>query len=207
MISMMRWMRSAGDVINSRLEATAITVTERVYDANYPHEDGTWEVIDIPVGINDLDGHLALAYARSRQQSDDYNRMGRQRCVLEAVAEQADPVDLISELPNLVPSIKESVITDISVGNFPDFIELLGKADLETIVSIRFIFDAPEFAGTSTSYVAEWFGEGYPVPNMDLIQQTVATALRLSPSEAIATLNLQPIEETCGPPTMTTARG
>jgi len=180
------------------LGGVTINVTERVYDDHYPHEDGTWEVIDIPVGINAMDGHLALAYARSRQQSDDYNRMGRQRCVLEAVAEQSDPVQLISELPNLVPSIKESVTTDIPVSSFPDFIELLGKADLETIVSIRFIFDAPEFAGTSTSYVAEWFGEGYPVPNMELISQTVATALTLPPAEAIETLNLQPIEDTCG---------
>lgn len=180
------------------LGGVTITVTERVYDDKYPHEDGTVEIIDIPVGVSHMDGHLALAYARIRRHTDDYNRMGRQRCVLEAVAEQADPVDLIAELPNLVPAIKESVVTDIPVGNFPDFIELLGKADLETIVSIRFIFDAPEFAGTSTSYVAEWFGDGYPIPNMELIRETVATALSMSPTEAIEALNLQPIEATCG---------
>jgi hypothetical protein len=31
-----------------------------------------------------------------------------------------------------------------------------------------------------------------------LIQQTVATALSLPPADAIAALNLQPIDEVCG---------
>ncbi|MCJ7726913.1 MAG: LCP family protein [Acidimicrobiia bacterium] len=185
------------DVIDA-LGGVAINVTERVLDENYPHEDGTREVIDIPVGLQEMDGHTALAYARIRALTDDYNRMGRQRCVIEALAEQSDPVELISELPNLVPSIKDSIVTDIPVANFPDFIELLMVADLETIVSIRFIFDAPEFAGTSTSYVKEWYGEGYPVPDLDLIQQTTATALSMSPADAIASLNLQPLEDVCG---------
>ena len=185
------------DIIDA-LGGITINVTERVYDENYPHEDGTREVIDIPAGIQEMDGHTALAYARSRIQTDDYNRMGRQRCVLEALAQQTDPVTLLNELPTIVPAIADSLVTDIPVGDFPDFLDLLRVADLETIVSIRFIFDAPEFAGTSTSYVAEWIGEGYPFPDYDLIQQTVATALSMSPADAIATLNLQPIEETCG---------
>ncbi|MCB2222664.1 MAG: LCP family protein [Actinobacteria bacterium] len=185
------------DVIDA-LGGVEITVTERVYDPNYPHEDGTREVIDIQPGTYDMDGHTALAYARIRANSDDYNRMGRQRCVIEALAEQSNPVELLSELPNLVPAIQDSITTDIPVNRFPDFIDLLRRADLETIVSIRFIYDAPEFAGTSTSYVAEWIGEGYPFPNYELIQQTVATALSMSPTDAIAALNLQPIEETCG---------
>jgi LCP family protein required for cell wall assembly len=185
------------DIIDA-LGGVTITVTERVYDPNYPHEDGTREEIDIQPGTYDMDGHTALAYARIRANSDDYNRMGRQRCVLEALAGQADPVSLINQLPTLVPAIKDSLVTDIPVEDFPDFIRLLEVADLENIVSIRFIYDAPEFAGTSTSYVAEWIGEGYPFPNYPLIQDTVETALSLPPAEAIETLNLQPIEETCG---------
>ena len=185
------------DIIDA-LGGVTINVTERVYDEIYPHEDGTVEVIDIPVGVQQMDGHIALAYARSRRQSDDYNRMGRQRCVLEALAEQADPISLVNELPTIVPALADSLVTDIPVSDFPNFLDLLSVADLETIVSIRFIFDAPEFAGTSESYVAEWIGEGYPFPDYDLIQQTVATALSLPPADAIAALNLQPLEDICG---------
>jgi len=185
------------DIIDA-LGGITINVQDAVYDDNYPHEDGTREIIDIPVGIQEMDGHTALAYARSRVQTDDYNRMGRQRCVLEALAQQADPVTLVNELPTIIPAMADSLVTDIPVSQFPDFLDLLSVADLETIVSIRFIFDAPEFAGTSTSYVAEWIGDGYPFPDYDIIQQTVATALSMSPTDAIEALNLQPIEETCG---------
>ncbi len=185
------------DVIDA-LGGVTITVTERVYDGAYPHEDGSLEVIDIQPGTYDMDGHLALAYARSRRTSDDYDRMGRQRCVIEAVAEQADPISLLRRLPDLVPAIQGSIVTDIPVADIPDFLDLLGRADLETIPSIRFMRRAPEFEGTPTSYVAAWTSDRYPIPNVDLIRETVATTISLPPAEAIEALNLQPIEEICG---------
>jgi len=185
------------DVIDA-LGGVTITVTERVYDATYPHEDGTEEVIDIQPGTYDMDGHLALAYARSRRTSDDYNRMGRQRCVIEAVAEQSDPIGLLRQLPDLVPTIQGSVVTDIPVADIPDFLDLLDRADLEIIPSVRFIWLAPELAGTQASYVTGWTSDRYPIPNVDLIRETVATAVSLPPEEAIEVLNLQPIEEICG---------
>jgi len=179
------------------LGGVTIDVSERVYDGEYPHEDGSTVVIDIPAGLQHMDGHTALAYTRSRQQSDDYHRMGRQRCLLEALAQESDPVRLINQLPTIVPAISDSLVTDIPVRNFPDFIDLLRVADLDNIVSIRFIPNAPEFAGTPTSYVAEWVGAGYPYPDYDLIRATVATALSLPPLQAIETLNLQPLDEAC----------
>jgi len=185
------------DVVDA-VGGVTITVTERVYDASYPHEDGSREVIDIQPGTYDMDGHLALAYARSRRASDDYDRMGRQRCVIEALAEQADPISLLRQLPDLVPAIEGSVITDIPVASIPDFIDLLSRVDLETIPSIRFMWRAPEFAGTPMSYVAGWTSDRYPIPNVELIRETVATTISLPPAEAIETLNLQPIEEICG---------
>ncbi|MFH2072882.1 MAG: LCP family protein [Actinomycetota bacterium] len=185
------------DIVDA-VGGVTITVTERVYDPIYPHEDGTTEVIDIQPGTYDMDGHLALAYARSRRASDDYDRMGRQRCVIEALAEQADPIGLLRRLPDLVPAIQGTVVTDITVASIPDFIDLLSRADLGTIPSIRFMWRAPEFEGTPTSYVAGWTPDRYPIPNVALIRETVATAISLPPAEAIETLNLQPIEEICG---------
>jgi hypothetical protein len=90
------------------------------------------------------------------------------------------------------------VVTDIPVASIPDFIDLLSRADLGTIPSIRFMWRAPEFEGTPTSYVAGWTPDRYPIPNVALIRETVATAISLPPAEAIKTLNLQPIEEICG---------
>jgi len=175
-----------------------IVVTEDLYDPAYPNEDGTVEEKLLPAGEHHLDGHEALFYARSRQQSSDFARMNRQRCVLEAMAEGADPVELLRGLPSIVPAIESSVRTDIAVASIPDFLDLVAKVNTDEIVSIRFMPDAPEFAGTPTSYIAEWTDEGFPIPDRDFIAETVETALSLPPLEAIDLLNLQPLDDLCG---------
>jgi len=175
-----------------------IVVTERVYDSAYPNEDGTVSEMDLQPGQHHMDGHLALYYARSRQGSHDFDRMNRQRCVLEALVEQADPVTLLREFPTIVPAVEESVLTDLPMAAVPDFIELVARVNTQEIVSIRFMPDAPEFAGTSTSYIGDWTADRYPIPDRGFIAQTVATALSLPPLEAIAVLNLQPLDDVCG---------
>ncbi len=177
-----------------------IYVPERIYDTEYPNVDGTYSVIDLQPGTYHMDGEMALYYARSRQGSTDFNRMNRQRCVLEALAEQADPVTLIHELPTIVPAVEASVVTDLPMDELAAFVDLLTQVNTEEIVSIRFMPYAPEFDGTPTSYIAEWTEDGYPIPDRDFIAQTVATALSLPPLEAIAVLNLQPLDDICSQP-------
>lgn len=177
-----------------------IYVPERVYDTEYPNEDGTTSVMDLQPGTYHMDGHLALYYARSRQGSTDFNRMNRQRCVLEALAEQAAPVTLIQELPTIVPAVERSVFTDVPMNELAAFVDLLSKVNTEEIVSIRFMPYAPEFDGTPTSYIAAWTEDRYPIPDRDFIAQTVATALSLPPLEAIEVLNLQPLDDICRQP-------
>lgn len=175
-----------------------ITIPTDLYDPAYPNEDGTTEEKRLVAGQHHLNGHDALFYARSRQQSDDFNRMNRQRCVLEAMAAGADPVQLLRGLPSIVPAIEESVRTDIAMASIPDFLDLLAKVNTDEIVSIRFMPNAPEFDGTPTSYIAEFTSDGFPVPDRDFIAETVQTALSLPPLEAIEVLNLQPLEDVCG---------
>ncbi|HSM02003.1 MAG TPA: LCP family protein, partial [Acidimicrobiia bacterium] len=183
------------DIIDA-LGGLDITVNRRIYDAEYPHEDGYLIEIEFLPGTYHMNGHQALAFARTRHDSDDFDRMGRQRCVLEALAREADPVSLLRQLPSLVPAIERSVITDIPVARFPDFLDLLGKVDTTQLVSMRFMPNAPEFAGTPTSYVA-YQVEGYNVPDVDLIRERVEIATTLPPIEAIEALNLQPLDEVC----------
>jgi anionic cell wall polymer biosynthesis LytR-Cps2A-Psr (LCP) family protein len=177
-----------------------IYVPERIYDTEYPNLDGTYSVIDLQPGTYHMDGEMALYFARSRQGSTDFNRMNRQRCVLEALAESADPVSLVHELPTIVPAVEQSVFTDLPMGELAAFINLLSKVNTAEIVSIRFMPYAPEFDGTPTSYIAEWTEDRYPVPDRDFIAQTVATALSLPPLEAIEVLNLRPLDDICSEP-------
>jgi LCP family protein required for cell wall assembly len=165
-----------------------VTVTERVYDPAYPHEDGTTEVIDFQPGVYDLDGHQALAYARSRYSSDDYNRMGRQRCVIQAMVEQASPFDLLRGFPAIAETLKQSLETDIPLERIPDLIELLPDADIDGAVSLRLI--PPVYnAGRNSG--------GYPLPNVERIREHVAIVMELPPEEAIVVLGIEPLADAC----------
>jgi LCP family protein required for cell wall assembly len=181
------------DVIDA-IGGVDIEVLHPIHDDEYPNVDGTYSVKDQAPGIYHMNGTQALYYARSRHATDDFNRMGRQRCVLQAVAEQSSPLRLLGQFD----TIKESVLTDLPDSAILYLIDLLPEVNTDEIVSIRFMPDAPEFAGTPTSYIAGWTADRYPIPNRDFIAQTVATALSLPPAEAIATLNLQPLEAVCG---------
>jgi polyisoprenyl-teichoic acid--peptidoglycan teichoic acid transferase len=186
------------DMVNA-LGGVTIYVPDRVYDANYPKEDGTTEVIDIPVGEYHMDGHLALAYARSRHSSDDYNRMGRQRCVLEAMLQEANPVTLALHIGSLADAVTKYVTTDIPIDQLPNLVKLLPKVDSSNIVSVRFI---------PPDYVAGYRPDRYSIPDIEKIQETVSIATSLPASDAIAALGLQPLADTCGKPpeeTTTTA--
>lgn len=171
------------------LGGVQITVTERVFDSAYPHEDGTVEVIDIQPGTYHMDGHLALAYARSRQGSDDYNRMGRQRCLLEAVAAQADVVTIARSFANITDTIKNSMLTDIPLERLPDIVQIIPKVDTDRVVALA--FEPPGYtAGRDASF--------YPIPDVATIQNAVDIVVSLPAAEAIAVLGLQPLSEECG---------
>jgi anionic cell wall polymer biosynthesis LytR-Cps2A-Psr (LCP) family protein len=168
-----------------------ITVTERIYDAEYPYEDGTLGVLDIAPGEYHMDGHLALAYARSRHATDDYDRMGRQRCVLQAVADQASPADLIRSFPTLAQAIKDNVSTDIPLERLPDLVDLLATMDTENMVALPLV--PPRFTGPRTS-------DGYNTPDLPVIRDAVHIVTTLPPDEAIAQLGLEPLADACAVP-------
>jgi LCP family protein required for cell wall assembly len=176
------------DIIDA-LGGVDIVVPERLYDAAYPHEDGSTEVIDIQPGEYHMDGHLALAYARSRRSSDDYNRMGRQRCVVQAVIDQADVRTILRNYPTLAEAAKRSLSTDIPLDSLPDFVELVPLVDPDEMLSIR--LTPPRFTGPRTA-------DGYNTPDLDEIRYVVSTALELPPDEAIEVLGLEDLEVECG---------
>jgi len=165
-----------------------ITVTERIFDADYPHEDGSTEVIDLAPGTYDMDGHLALAYARTREGSDDYNRMGRQRCLLQAVAAQADPVSVARSFANITNTIKNNLLTDIPLERLPDLIQIIPKLDPARIVAVG--FEPPDYTGPRTA-------DFYPTPDLAAIQGVVSTVLKLPAADAIAALGLDQLSQEC----------
>ena len=108
--------------------------------------------------------------------------MDRQRCLLGALAEQADPLGIAIRLPALVPVLKDVISTNIPLGHLPDLVEAAAEFDLADIVSVRLI--PPTY-----TYGTDEFG--HPIPRTARIQDTVRQVLdgtyeeggRLSPTD------------------------
>lgn len=71
-----------------------------------------------------LTGYQAMWYARSRSQSTDYARMGRQSCVINAVIDQANPQTMLTHYESMADAGKNMVITDIPGNVLPAVVSL-----------------------------------------------------------------------------------
>jgi len=93
-----------------------------VYDATYPNSDGSGPVeIFFPAGVQTLDGWHALAYARTRHQDGDVNRMRRQQAVLGALQREIF-CDLLGRLPALLEVARDAVWTNLPLEDVPDML-------------------------------------------------------------------------------------
>ncbi|WP_436758002.1 LCP family protein [Streptosporangium sp. V21-05] len=93
----------------------------------------------IEAGRRKLSGEEALWYGRSRTDSDDYVRMGRQKCLLNAVAKQADPVAVFQSFEKLATAAVDAISTDIPRQLLPDLIELAERVKDSRIRSLQFV--------------------------------------------------------------------
>lgn len=78
-------------------------------------------------GTRKLDGKEALWYGRSRTFSSDYVRMGRQKCLMRAIARQADPQTVLTKFDRLAAAAKRTLSTDIPQELLPALITLADK--------------------------------------------------------------------------------
>jgi anionic cell wall polymer biosynthesis LytR-Cps2A-Psr (LCP) family protein len=81
----------------------------------------------LKAGYRKLNGTEALWYGRSRTYSDDYVRMGRQKCLLRAIARQADPQKVLLRFNQLAAAAKSTLSTDIPPSLLPALVDLAGK--------------------------------------------------------------------------------
>jgi len=93
----------------------------------------------IEPGANEhLDGFHALWYARGRYGADDYQRMSRQRCVVNAIIDEADPVNLLRRYQALASAGSQVVRTDIPQQLLSPFVQLALKAKDHRARSVLF---------------------------------------------------------------------
>lgn len=99
-----------------------------------------------------LDGFEALWFTRGRYGSTDYKRMERQRCAINAIIDEADPLSLFRHYQELARTAKRIVRTDIPRKLLPSFVDLANLVKGKQIKSVGFerseAFDPndPDFA-------------------------------------------------------------
>ena len=87
-------------------------------------------------GPQTLKGKDALWYVRSREGSDNYDRMCRQQRMLKTTLEQVDPQEIATAYPKLANSATRNIATSIPQNEIPAFIELalmMQKGDVTTV--------------------------------------------------------------------------
>jgi LCP family protein required for cell wall assembly len=136
-------------------------------DANgQPYGVTAW----IEPGVQKMDGHTALWYARIRHGTSDYDRMARQRQVQEAILQQFEPGNVLSKFQAVAEAGAQVVSTDIPQSMLGYFVDLASKtrklpinklelvpplvdtaspdfADIRTIVSETLVIATPEPTG------------------------------------------------------------
>ena len=70
-------------------------------------------------GVQWMDGWHALAYARTRHQDSDYDRLWRQEWVLLALRQQMNPCTVIPRMPELLQIAGDSLSTNLPVDQLP----------------------------------------------------------------------------------------
>ncbi|GAA0968467.1 LCP family protein [Actinocorallia libanotica] len=94
----------------------------------------------LPAGRHRLSGTQALWYGRSRTGSDDYTRMARQKCLMRAMARQAEPYRILPRFQQLAAAARRTVSTDIPPSLLPAFLELAEKVKSRgRITSLPFV--------------------------------------------------------------------
>ncbi len=101
-----------------------------------------------------LNGRKALWYARGRYGSDDFARMDRQRCVINAIIKQANPANMLSRYEDIAKAGKQIVFTDMPQEVLPLMVDLSLRAKNGNVRSIvfkhgvdGFLSPNPDFGG------------------------------------------------------------
>ena len=138
-----------------------------------PEIEANWSLFTVESGVIHMDGDLALWYARSRQKSSDFDRGRRQQEVLRALFNQALQTDSLKRIPDLYNNLKDSVMTDLGLG---DILQLSLYAPKMTSADIRSYYIRPP-------YVSSWIteqGAYVLLPNTDLLPQLLTEAMSAS---------------------------
>jgi len=115
----------------------------------------------IEPGTRKLNGHDTLWFARAREGSDDYSRMARQKCVMNAMLHQIDPETMVTRFEAIAKATTGMVETNMPTSEVARFVQLALKAKSQQISTVSFV---PPMINTAD-------------PDIELIQAKVQEAI------------------------------
>ena len=115
----------------------------------------------IDPGKQELNGFEALWFARAREGSDDYSRMARQKCVMNAMLQQISPRTVLTNFEDLAKASTEMFSTNLPASEADRFIDLALKARDQKMSTLSLV---PPLVNTGD-------------PDIDLIHDKVADAI------------------------------
>ncbi len=111
-----------------------VDVKEPIHDKRYPDENYGTMVVDIPAGLQQMDGETALQYARSRHGSSDFDRMARQQAVIMAVRDKVLSLDIpVSRIPKMIEMAGDTVKTDMNLEEMIALAKIVKRIDRSNI--------------------------------------------------------------------------
>jgi polyisoprenyl-teichoic acid--peptidoglycan teichoic acid transferase len=99
-----------------------------------------------------LNGHDALWYARGRYGFSDFDRMDRQRCVINAIIKQANPTNMLARYEDVVKAGKQLVRTDMPQEVLPLMVDLSLRVKDGNVRSIVFKHGEAGFYSTNPDF-------------------------------------------------------
>lgn len=85
-----------------------------------------------------LDGYHALWFARSREGANDFERMARQKCVMNAMLHQLDPATVFTKFSDIAEAGKDVIATDVPSSEIGTLLTLAEKGRKLPIKTVSF---------------------------------------------------------------------
>jgi LCP family protein required for cell wall assembly len=126
-------LSSFRNVVNT-LGGVVVDVQLPVYDPAYPSDDGRGKLkLYVPPGMVKMNGQQALAYARSRHTTSDFDRSARQQRVITSVRDQTDLSAILQPgvLNELIKEFRKDVKTNVPPKLVPRLLSLAQDIDLD----------------------------------------------------------------------------
>jgi polyisoprenyl-teichoic acid--peptidoglycan teichoic acid transferase len=112
-------------------------------DGTVPAGGCDWQSFDIQPGSDELDGKAALELVRERDGTSSADRMGRQRCLIAAVAQEVETSALLWRFGSVTGVLREHLATSLPMDELPNLIALLGHLDHDEVRTVG--FERPDY--------------------------------------------------------------